>query len=132
MGDATCIFGCPKTAYRRGWCRMHYKRWQSHGDPHDAGRQPLPTDQRFWAKVDAEGICWEWTSTVDGTGYGKIKIARVWVPAHRWAYETLVGPIPAGLELDHLCRIRRCVNPDHLEPVTTTENLRRMHAARTH
>jgi hypothetical protein len=47
------------------------------------------------------------------------------VLAHRWAYEHFIGPIPAGLEIDHLCRVRHCVNPAHLEPVTKSENRRR-------
>lgn len=86
---------------------------------HDA-----PYADRFWARVDASGDCWEWTgATVKGYGAVRIK-RRLWY-AHRFAYELLVGPIPQGLELDHLCRNLPCVNPDHLEPVTHAENMRR-------
>ena len=65
--------------------------------------------------------CWQWTGSVDAGGYGR------WAGsyAHRFAYETLVGPIGAGLAIDHLCRNHGCVNPDHLEPVTWAENNRR-------
>jgi hypothetical protein len=73
--------------------------------------------------------CWLWCgATVRGYGtYMKQGAAFI---AHRYAYEQLVGPIPAGLDLDHLCRVRACVNPAHLEPVTRGENLRRGYAAR--
>lgn len=79
------------------------------------------------ARYRVVGDCWEWTGEIDKDGYG-----RGWVPelgrirlAHRLLYEAHRGPIPAGLQLDHVCRNRRCVNPDHLEPVTQQENIRR-------
>ena len=60
------------------------------------------------------------------SGYGVLSLGRgVTMLAHRWSYEHFVGPIPDGLVIDHLCRVRHCVNPDHLEPVTNEENLRR-------
>ena len=88
---------------------------------------PIPRDpiERFWEKVDKTGPCWEWTAS-KVYGYGQFGIAhQKHARAHRFAYELLVGPIPEGLELDHLCRNRACVNPDHLEPVTTRVNLLR-------
>lgn len=83
--------------------------------------------ERFTAKVAprADG-CWIWTAAVDKTtGYGKFHADGHTVNAHRFAYETFVGPVPAGLDLDHLCRVRSCVKPAHLEPVTRRENLMR-------
>lgn len=88
------------------------------------------TAVRFWAKVDKFGQngCWLWTAALDPAGYGRFKeagrggLVRL---AHRIAYQLVVGPIPTGLQLDHLCRVRRCVNPAHLEPVTSAENTRR-------
>jgi len=81
---------------------------------------------RFWAKVDKqpEG-CWVWQAGKDWDGYGIFHACgRSW-RAHRWAYESLVAPIPDGLVIDHLCRNRACVNPDHLEPVTDRVNILR-------
>lgn len=79
----------------------------------------------FWARVDADGDCWLWIGAIDGDGYGTCTVRRAKARAHRVAYELLVGPIPAGLTIDHLCRVRHCVNPDHLEPVTNRENVQR-------
>ena len=69
--------------------------------------------------------CWIWTGSVTDSGYGTIRIDGVVTRAHRVVYELLVGLIPNGLEIDHLCRTKPCVNPDHLEPVTHQENTRR-------
>ena len=66
--------------------------------------------------------CWLWIGAVSVNGYGKLKVNRRTKLAHRVVYEDLVGPIPAGLTLDHLCRNRQCVNPRHLEPVTLRIN----------
>lgn len=76
--------------------------------------------------VRYEGECWIWTAQITDGGYGRftMHVDGVWtkVMAHRASYELAVGPIPDGLELDHLCRVRACVNPLHLEPVTSSEN----------
>lgn len=85
----------------------------------------------------AENGCWEWIGSTNG-GYGKITINKRTYKAHRVTYELFVGPIPAGLDIDHLCRNHGCVNPAHLEPVTRRENLLRgvgttaRNAAKTH
>lgn len=79
--------------------------------------------ERFWAKIDLSGDCWLWRASLDRDGYGRFALAHsTIVRAHRYAYELLVGPIPEGLTIDHLCRVRHCVNPAHLEPVTGREN----------
>lgn len=72
--------------------------------------------------VDASGDCWEWTATRSEGGYGRYNHEGRLQAAHRVVWELLVGPIPKGHTLDHLCRNRGCVNPDHLEPVTMREN----------
>lgn len=81
---------------------------------------------RFWDKVEVGHPlgCWEWTGA-KVRGYGRFWTRERQVMAHRHAYEELVGPIPEGLVLDHLCRNTGCVNPDHVEPVTHAENVRR-------
>ena len=100
----------------------------------------MAAEERFWSKVDKDQIgtgCWVWKAFKDRHGYGKF-----WdgtrlpsgnprkVLAHRFAYELLVGPIPDGLQIDHLCRNRSCVNPAHMEPVTSGENVRRGNSPR--
>ena len=92
---------------------------------------------RFWAKVRIGSVpadrpdlgpCWEWTAAQNDQGYGFFRVGsrtdgtNRLVRAHRLAYETLIGPIPEGLESDHLCRNRPCANPGHIEPVTSALN----------
>lgn len=86
---------------------------------------------RFVSKLAVqEDGCWLWAGRKSKNGYGRFYIGtsrldQRYASAHRWAYEALVGPIPDGLDLDHLCRNRACCNPAHLEPVTRIENIRR-------
>ena len=97
-------------------------------------RSSRRSEDVFWEKVDViDGGCWMWKATTS-RGYGQFfdrRSSRT-VGAHRWSFELLVGPIPKGLELDHLCRNRACVNPAHLEPVDHKENVRRGLVPKTH
>jgi hypothetical protein len=146
MAKRTCsIEDCPEPHYGRGWCRKHYARWWSKGTTDDL----RPTvEQRFWSCVDKQGPvperrpdlgpCWLWTSGTSA-GYGKFYVGQQSFLAHRWAYERFVGPIPEGLEPDHLCRVHTCINYErHLELVTHLENVLRgnspsaHHARKTH
>jgi HNH endonuclease len=77
------------------------------------------------AVVDEETGCWNWRLSLNWQGYGRASRSRGSTIAHRVAYEAFRGPVPAGLQLDHLCRNRACCNPDHLEPVTSRENTAR-------
>jgi hypothetical protein len=104
------------------------------------GVKARPMADRFWEKVNKNGPlppkrpesgpCWLWMASDHGHGYGQFVTSSVKKPmvvgsAHIVAYNLLVGQVPEGKELDHLCRVRRCVNPDHLEPVTRLVNVAR-------
>lgn len=128
LDKPTCsIDECARHAASRGWCTLHYERWLANGDPLTSRNPNLVVGtpaERFWAKVQFTDSCWLWQAKTNAAGYGEFWDKRD-TKAHRWAYEFCVGPIPADLHLDHLCRVRNCVKPDHLEPVTPKENIRR-------
>lgn len=93
----------------------------------------MSPEERFWAKVNKTDSCWLWTASTNAKGYGLFVFYGRMTKAHRLAYELLVGPIPDGLHIDHLCRVKPCVNPAHLEPVTNYENHHRwMTQVKTH
>lgn len=83
-----------------------------------------PAEERFEAKTQRTDTCWLWSGRLKD-GYGQLSVNGRTTGAHRFAYERFVGPIPEGLVIDHLCRVRNCVNPGHMEPVTLAENIRR-------
>lgn len=90
------------------------------------------TRENFIRKYRTDGKCWIWSGYKNQKGYGALKFRGKSTLAHRAAYELLVGPIPDGLEIDHKCRNRLCVNPLHLEPVTHKENVGRGEDMRLH
>lgn len=132
MAERTCSAGtCDRVRQTHGYCTAHYARFVRTGDVQanlplrTAGREP----EMFWRKVEKSTDCWLWQGRIDSDGYGRFFGGG----AHRWAYRQMVGEVPECLELDHLCRVRHCVNPAHLEPVTTAENQHRgMRATATH
>lgn len=136
-----CHCGCggkttisERTDSRRGWIKGEPIRF-IHGH-----RLILPLEIRFWLLVNKNGPggCWLWTRNASGNGYCYITTDQGKKGVHVVSYEMLVGPIPEGMQLDHLCRVHPCVNPDHLEVVTQTENILRgqgfsaKHARKTH
>jgi hypothetical protein len=80
---------------------------------------------RFWSKVEKTETCWLWKSCITKQGYGKFRFQNKFITPHRFAYELIKGKIPKDKEIDHLCRNRKCCNPEHLEAVTHRENIRR-------
>ncbi len=128
----TCsIEACVKPAEKRGWCAMHYARWRKHGSTETVLKVRFngPPEERVWHRITATPFgCWQWTAACDAQGYGIFTVGGRNRIAHRYVYELLAGPIPDGLQVDHLCRNRGCVNPDHLEPVTAKVNTNRSRA----
>ena len=93
-------------------------------DPGVQGAIAMICPTGFWEKVEKTETCWLWTAALTRDGYGNVKLygGRASGLAHRVAYQLVKGAIPAPLTLDHLCRVRHCVNPDHLEPVSRRVN----------
>lgn len=114
---------------KRRWCPHCEKilpntTWYYHGNRSPRGSAIERFSDKYF--VDEKTDCWMWTGSKRPSGYGTFSPTRDDPQcAHRWSYEHFVGPIPDGLEIDHLCRVPSCVNPAHLEPVTRRENARR-------
>lgn len=136
MAEGTCsVDACEKPARNRGWCSAHYERWRKTGDVR--ADEPLrlkggSLEDYFWPKVQRTEGCWTWMANRTVRGYGLFTYGGHTHSVHRLSYELLVGPIPDGLQIDHLCRNPPCVNPAHLEPVTFAENQRRRFVLLTH
>ena len=89
----------------------------------------MSTD-RFTSKISkSTSGCWQWTAFIDKAGYGRFGVAGSVVYAHRFSYESFIGPIAAGMVIDHKCRNRSCVNPDHLHAVTRKQNIEHLSGA---
>lgn len=126
------IPNCGREHAARGWCLMHWKRWKRNGNPLTV-RNPIGVSprNRWYDKVRiADNGCWEWQGSHDRRGYGMFHIGKRSanvtthiVRAHIFGYELFVGPVPPGLELDHLCKNTGCVNPAHVEAVSHAENM---------
>lgn len=124
----TCaVDGCDRAYYAKGYCNMHWSRFRIHGDPLTVlpnGRVAAPTKERSLTPRRTDTLARRAVAVGDDClpsdklntrGYGN----------HRAAYRKAKGEVPFGMHVDHLCRVRSCVNPDHLEVVTPSENLRR-------
>jgi hypothetical protein len=130
MTDLCSVDTCLRHSAYAGMCVGHYGRWRRHGDTNPD--VPLVAcagdpETRFFQKVTVARAedCWLWQGALT-KGYGAFRGAdKKRHEAHRWAYEFLRAPIPPGLTIDHLCRVKTCVNPWHLELVTRQENARR-------
>lgn len=133
-GPTCSVEGCHKPVLARGLCSAHYGKQQRNGSPLIDARDPYRNFDTRVARgpvpdyAPTLGSCLIWTGKTTTAGYGTFTSAQKYV--HRYAWERVNGPIPEGLTIDHLCRVRNCVNPDHLEVVTREENSRREMAAR--
>lgn len=128
MSDRICSFpDCGKPLKTRGLCQPHYKQlWRGEAlRPLAPPRGSVSLQDRLWQKVEKTETCWLWTGSGNGHGYGQIGQGDRKFYVHRLAYEWLVGPIAEGMQVDHLCMVRRCVNPDHMEIVTPKVNANR-------
>lgn len=139
VAKRTCeVPGCTNSHNARGLCMTHKYRMRKYGTvdlpPYsERPRAVVPLVERFWSNVEPASLddCWLWRGSINDRGYGLFsdfsagRHAPVRHRAHRWAYEALIGPIPDGLVLDHLCRVRHCINPWHLDPVTPRVNVLR-------
>ncbi len=135
MTERKCtVENCLRRHYAKGLCKRHYGRVQYHGstDRLQSGLKAKPLRDRIDAQTDRTGDCWIWIGAMHTSGYGKVGAGGdggATLLAHRASYELSVGPIPEGHQIDHLCRNRACVKPQHLEPVPALINMRRMNAA---
>lgn len=93
----------------------------------ETDRRHVPLEERLSSKIaqDPDTQCWEWQGSVSAQGYGILNLRGRMRLSHRLIYELVVGPIPSGLVIDHLCSNKLCQNPSHLETVTSAENTRR-------
>jgi hypothetical protein len=125
--DPCTIEGCIKPQVALGLCRNHYMRQHRRGgDPAVSlprGNFSTPVSSRTRMYEKRKNGCWIWQGHLNHHGYGATGVGGRGILAHRAFYEELVGPIPDGMELDHLCANEACVNVEHLEPVTKAENI---------
>ena len=115
--------GCSRPAKGQGLCLMHWKRGRRDGSL-TLKRKVIhaPPIERIFRHAIFTDSCWLWDGAIQPDGYVRTKVGGRITSIHRLSYEFCVGPIPSNLEIDHLCRVRHCFNPDHLEIVTRREN----------
>ena len=130
QANRTCnIPGCSQVHLARGWCRKHYLRWKTHGDPLAIliGDREASLADRLWsrvAKVDDATSCWEWLGGHGSTGYGELQVRGVRYGPHVAAWIITHGPIPEGQSVCHHCDNRGCCRPDHLFLGSQEDNIR--------
>lgn len=120
------IDDCEGTSKARGWCNRHWYRWYRYGDTEFVKHIKNDDEKRFWSFVNKTEKCWEWIGYKDIRGYGQVSFKGQIVTAHRMAWQLLVGKLPdykkTKMTIDHLCKNTSCVNPSHMEIVSSREN----------
>jgi hypothetical protein len=119
-----CNFtNCPRKHYAKGYCHSHWKQTNRGEELSILYGSTLPLDERLTLSINKTDTCWLWTRPVDDDGYANIMVDGVAWKAHRYVYSIAVGPIPEGLEIDHRCFVKHCVNPAHLRIVNRKQNI---------
>ena len=95
------------------------------------GRPRVPADVRFWQKINRTPTCWLWTDHLNADGYGRLLVGDRKIMAHRYSWELAGNSVPEGMQLDHACRNRACVNPAHLRVTTQFENMQNLAGAQS-
>lgn len=133
MATQTCsLEECTSPVRNAGLCNAHYQRRLKYGDPRSGGpRIYADPAAAFEARTEPAGDCLVWTGRRDHRGYGRLTIRGRSTPAHRYSWESRRGEVPAGMELDHTCWNRACVNPEHLRLANRAQNVRNMSGPRS-
>lgn len=119
------IKGCTNRPQARGWCSTHYTRWHVHGDPHYRIKARNDTPEKafeYYTIPEPTTGCLLWFGTLDRGGYGAIRVGKRLMRAHRYAWERANGPAPAELDVNHRCWTKACVNVEHLDLATRSQN----------
>lgn len=126
MSDATrkcSVDGCDKKHHARDYCMRHYYRWKRNGDPLGGGRRYESAEESFEKRTTWVNNCLVWTASNVPSGYGIIYTPGLKsMYAHRYAWERANGPIPDGMQVDHICWNTSCVNLDHLRLASQSQN----------
>lgn len=133
MSKPICsVDDCGNKVSARALCALHYGRWKRHGDPlAELQNHPTP-EAAFSARTEWQGDCLVWTGAINTrrNGYGFLRVKGRVIWAHRFAWEQKYGPIPDGMEVDHICHNTACVNALHLRTATRAQNMRNLNGAR--
>lgn len=120
--EQTCsVEGCSKHVHARGWCQMHYRRWKTH-DTTSVVTSSHNAEETFLARVQRQNECLIYLSVQKEARYIQMAYRGKRVQVHRYAWERVNGPIPAGMYIDHICHNTRCVNTEHLRLATPQQN----------
>ena len=123
MNQGTCsIEDCDRAPAARGWCSKHYQRWTAHGDPLGGRRRYSSFEESYQARTEWRGDCLVWTGSVTGKGYGRFAFGGETRSVHRYAWEKANGPIPPGMQIDHICWNKLCSNVEHLRLASNSQN----------